>query len=900
MTQSVGFINRETELELIDKLVKESNTQKVLCIHAQGGIGKTRLLQEVRQRYLTIDENAPLLVTDIIDFDNRAFHIPQNLGRYIAQMLGEDNFEPYFHALHDWRQKEMIGFSPDRLTDEALAIDQFFIECFNRVSAKRRVILLLDTIESLENSEAWNYVARIGSKLRNAVVLVAGRSAKKFAKALQIEIGSGNVLIHSLEPLDDAASEKYLRAKQALLHVPLEPELAEKLLFLARGRPILIDLSIELLKHETPLDWLLDNSLDKIKSLSRESSEDLQRKFERQLTQHIAYTRKKIDWLILAISRIYPINLKMLAELFEKPEEEYKLLFEEAKNRVFVKQLSEGRITLHDEMRRLVNEYIWPKVDPDGDRKRHDSEWAAGYYEREIQVLTKHIRKLENEEKTAREEANIEEQLSKFLEREALERQLWLLKGQQLEHLLFLNIDTGVKAFAEMFDEASRTHRFVRETLLVPMYQYTKYFSPDQMYEFNSRRVKYWLDEGQRQQAIQLVTEILTKENLLPEQRVDMLIQRGNLEIRLGHLNRGWSDFDTAVQISHDHKPGIWLVRALNGRGWAYRVRGNFTLALEDYIAAYALSLKLDARKQTGWLLNNIAYVNAFKGNGVAAFNSCEAALEIWDEINFPLGKGATYTVMGEISRWLDRLSQSMTYYTKALDIFTAENNIEWISRARCGRASVFRTREELDKGQEDLNYAFENGPLNIRPQIFYERAKIAWLEQDLQQARQWFEKCREESKAIGETFYDYMSFADLLELAWEFGEYARWNEFADEYEKLYSNREDEESLRLGGSCLRKIADLALCAGEYDRAINLYKQGLPFIAKYEVHERHTINEVIPQIDKRLHKCQRRKIFNRLGKDLTELWVNNPEELAMRYPKALSVFNRWISEGQSNE
>jgi len=37
-------------------------------------------------------------------------------------------------------------------------------------------------------------------------------------------------------------------------------------------------------------------------------------------------------------------------------------------NYVFVKQLPDGRISLHDEMRRMVNEYVWPQVDPDRER----------------------------------------------------------------------------------------------------------------------------------------------------------------------------------------------------------------------------------------------------------------------------------------------------------------------------------------------------------------------------------------------------------------------------------------------------------------------------------------------------------------------------------------------------
>src|SRR5512145_1092695 len=46
------FIDREEELALIDRIVGEWGTRRVICIQAGGGVGKTRLLQEVRNRYL--------------------------------------------------------------------------------------------------------------------------------------------------------------------------------------------------------------------------------------------------------------------------------------------------------------------------------------------------------------------------------------------------------------------------------------------------------------------------------------------------------------------------------------------------------------------------------------------------------------------------------------------------------------------------------------------------------------------------------------------------------------------------------------------------------------------------------------------------------------------------------
>ncbi|NJP04251.1 MAG: hypothetical protein HC837_00785 [Chloroflexaceae bacterium] len=100
MSQQVPFIGRDAELALIDQLVQEGDTRRAIFIDAPGGLGKTRLLQEVNQRYRAGLSAAPtLIVADIIDFDDRTLHIAQNVGRTIAQMLDKRLFEPYLRGL---------------------------------------------------------------------------------------------------------------------------------------------------------------------------------------------------------------------------------------------------------------------------------------------------------------------------------------------------------------------------------------------------------------------------------------------------------------------------------------------------------------------------------------------------------------------------------------------------------------------------------------------------------------------------------------------------------------------------------------------------------------------------------------------------------------------------------
>ena len=105
MGEYTPFVGREQELAQIDALVREWGTRHVLCLNAPAGIGKTRLLQELRQRYsLTTSARTALHITmpDIIDLADRTFFIRHNVGRAIARLLDERTFEPYLRVLFDW------------------------------------------------------------------------------------------------------------------------------------------------------------------------------------------------------------------------------------------------------------------------------------------------------------------------------------------------------------------------------------------------------------------------------------------------------------------------------------------------------------------------------------------------------------------------------------------------------------------------------------------------------------------------------------------------------------------------------------------------------------------------------------------------------------------------------
>ena len=311
MSQQVPFIGRENELAQIDQAIGLTGKRSILFIDAMGGIGKTRLLQEVRKRYLTIStDRSDLIVTEILDFDDSSLHIPLNFGIKMARMLDEDAFKPYLQEVINLRKMEEGNVTEERLQRQQEELTRIYIDCFNQISAKQKIVIFQDTIEAIpEKYRKDIFYPQL--HFQNCVILAAGRNARQVGDSFRQEEHKG-VQIIDLPPLETKDSKTYLQHKQSLLHISLDTSLAEKLLFLAGGKPILIDLATEWIAREIPLPWLAKKSIQEINNLPKEKLEELQSEFEHRLVLHIGDTRRPIDWLFLAMSYVYPLDPEMI------------------------------------------------------------------------------------------------------------------------------------------------------------------------------------------------------------------------------------------------------------------------------------------------------------------------------------------------------------------------------------------------------------------------------------------------------------------------------------------------------------------------------------------------------------------------------------------------------------
>jgi tetratricopeptide (TPR) repeat protein len=901
MPEQMPFIGRENELTQIREAIQEWGIRRVICIDGLGGIGKTRLLQEIRRLYSSslpgkinqeVVTTVPLVMTDIIDFDDHTFRVVQNFDLKIAHMLDERNFEPYLSALQKWREILIKNASQEQLVQQSV-INQAFMNCFNTVSAQQRVVMLWDTTDSLVGTDILSHIIGLAPQLENSVLLIAGRNAKSIGERLQTEQGEQVQLI-TLPPLEAETSELYLQQKQNLLHISLEPDLARTILLLAQGRPILIDLAIEWLSRAIPLDWLIESNPETLKLLSDEELRQRQEDFEAHLVRHIIQIRTPMDRLTLAMSRVYPLNVELIVELLKAPEDEAKQLFEEAKSYVFVKLLPDGRISLHDEMRRLVNEHVWPEVDPDDQRRQRDSKLALNYLEQKIEGITGKVNQLKQEEKMVSEGANASVALRSFLAREALEQQLWSLKGDQLKHTLAVDLDEGVKRFASVFDEATSGYRFsFRQTLLAQVHEYNDQLSPEQRYELNSRRVKYLIDGMEYDEAKKLVTQILERDCILPEQQVDLLIQRGNAEIRLGDVKsvkRAVSDFKRAIKISETNNLHLWLIKAKNGLGWVYRLQGKLDLAKKYYREAKTLCQAEGVfGVDYGWILNNLTFVMAYQDRQ-NAIKFGQAALEHWRKIRNAIGLGAAYIVLGSAYHQNGHFHEALASFQEALNIFEPLELNYWLGQIYSWRGSTHLRLGQLTEAKRDLKKALKIGSPNMEAMTLNRLGRVYLAQEKWDLAEGYFEKSYKRSQEILEQLgYSFGSLAKLIMIAAKKGQYNRIDEFEQAIKTCKVRTSDSHDL---GDAYFSMATLALGQKDIKRVIEYLEKGITLVTEAGVPGRADSLNKLTKFEKNFEQIAPETI-RQIGQRLKDILVKKETE-NIEYGAVTPITYRWAN------
>jgi simple sugar transport system substrate-binding protein len=866
-------------------------------------------------------------VLPIIDFDDHRYRIPINVGRFIADNLeqGEHLFRPYLQALSKLHRQEDAQADPNVLSAMRDQANQAFINCFNQVSHSRRVVLLFDTTEKLKDSDVYNYLLNLCRTLQNVVLIFAGRKAIDIGNALY-DIPADDISSQLLNPLDEVTARLYLHEKLMTIHQrDFSEETVNKIIYLARGRPILIDIAVEWVVRGASPQWI-KGSFKELQDQIASSNEPI-KEFERQLVLHIADTRQEIDWLWLLMACVYPLDTDMAAMVHSPSEEKPAMqqLCRDAAKYVFVKTLPDGRLALHDEMQRMIMEYVWPRVDRMGQRRKLYYQRAADYLQSQANELNDNLHKLKDEEKKLGTIGNLALEISAQIETD--QRELWVLREQQLHYVFQVSFSDGVELFGSYFDQAEKETDYAMELLLqeaerhlnvVPgqeaaeqqtvdtLSQEADINTPDitfeQEYKIRLRRARYLSLTRQYKEAVEKLG-ILRQKTTDTSYLIDILLLMAHCKRLLGYPQETVNLLESALGLcsTNDELYQRQRGNVLNALGLVHRQLGEWEQAEVYYKDAIKLIQKTGDRANLANAYNNLGYVTGLKSDYASALRWSQRAFEIQKELGdkAEFDRGRTHNVLGVIYRHKEDFGSSYKHIDQALTIFTRLDKPDWIARALLERGTTKYHQDQLEDAAKDLVDSLQlahNNHLEIElPKILHYLGHVLWEQKQYEAAENYFTESIEAGEKVGDIQQIINSYEGLVELYYYRGFYDKneeakesWYSKAKETAIFWENKYDREKIRFPlytGSRLRVLGNIAFDQGNYNEALDYYLQAYPYIARRGGYSRYMLPKALDWLSERLAALPPQVALDWCD-NIDKKW--GEEELSFIFPEMLTT------------
>jgi tetratricopeptide (TPR) repeat protein len=890
--EEIGFISRTSELDQIQTLIGEKGSLSALFIQGEGGIGKTRLLEQVRELNL----RGRIKIGSRIDFDDPNLHIIENLQRRLVSELGEEHFRAYNERLIDWHLMEAGGLPASRLGIEIEEANQAFDEGYRKATKSRRVVWLMDTVERLAGSEVEDYLPRLIGQMTNTLVVLSGRSFGDVQQALEERIPEK--LTHmSLKALPVEDAQEYLERKQKQRGVRLGKEWVQKILALAEGKPLLLDLATEWLVRKVPLDWLERKTVEQLRSLSEAQHIEL----ERALVSPFASLNTPQDQLFWIMVLVWPLDKEMASRLTGWPEAELNDVWEQVSHQTVVKHMPDDRLMVHDTVRALILKHLRP--DMEAERERAWFTKMLDYLQDLRSKLSAELAQLEELERQSLKQEDEQQAWGYIVQKDAVERAIWEIDGQSLSYQLLYDPVRGVEIFDEAFRTATARYRIFQRSALVSQVQRVRdrlALTSDQQFKLDFRMAQYFLDSALYAQAEQLVKRML--ETYEDDRRIDLLIQMANIVIRRGRFEEGRSCFEQAAEIARRHGQKSGLLGAENGWGWACRLMGLSEEANIHYVQALELSEELNDQKRRAQVLNNLAYLFTFEGHYTEAAALCEQAGQAWRELDENRGLGALYIVYAELNRRQEFYDKAEEYCRKALDIFQPQNDTDWLSQTYAILGSVKILQGDAAEGEQDLQRAMEQGIVKDRAWILHWLGRAALQIGDVEQAARHYQRGLEVSKKLPDIRYLLYCLWGLANIDLMHGVTANLETYEQEYLNFKRGWNDLSYPTAEGLLLKTMGDLALrrrTPEDRQKAFKWYAQALPMIAQHVSYGPYKLHDQLAQIEQDMQAAGvDARSMSEFGKTMYQQW--NASNLRLRYPVGLATFLRWKNLGGVHE
>lgn len=701
-TNSKGiFVGREPERAMFAEIVDGKRPEWIVHIPGEGGIGKTRLLETLRQDVRKQYPQA-LVTQGLVDFYNVANQTGFGLLSEIAQAINPTLFENFFSARKQF--DSLLANEPEPVQRQEASqrvLDAFLDDYKVLLSDGHKIVWLLDTCEEMGKVEEYllekllPQIAKLEETLfeeaghddaetvkRQTTVIIAGRKQLKFPDTLD-----GQVLEWHLRNLSLSETEKFFEAAHTKGEIGgLNREKLFGLHNITDGRPMYLALSYDWLKNEV-------GTINELLSLQAPLGETLVGWVRRLDTLE----KRAIRYAALAWRRMEP---SLLGQLLEISENKAIVLIQQLSKFSFVKYRPQsdeqpGAFQLHDEMRDLINKYVDLQ---EGDIAKNKLL---------AQVIEWYEKRIDDDEMMAGKKLPSQGALR--------DDETRALLSEWLYYQCWQDLDQGFKEYDRLFRNAIHYLDLAFCDLLNrEVERFRSSFSNQQK---DDLRFKEALAAFRREQyglAGTIWHSLVRQDDLIPDIKATTLMQLVELDSYAGKPDEALEHAEEAESVyqqlllsaSAEEKPQIeaGLGQLYNNWGYAYRVKGNLESALEYY--EKALATPGSREKNIARTLNNIGFIYYSKGDMVKARTYVGQALQMRRELKIPYELGLGYNTMGIIMEHGGRLDEAADLYHKATASFAMANSARGEALVAINLGRIDRMTNRFTEAEYELQKA--------------------------------------------------------------------------------------------------------------------------------------------------------------------------------------------------
>lgn len=733
--QTEKMIGRQKHKDLVGRAVADNPGCHVFFFPGDGGMGKTRFLQETGKDVLEMHPHTSREVrwSGVIDLYHPETHSNSGIEQALIKRLDPQNeyFATYQAQRQNFEQQRQAGLMGKELEALRQALTNSFREGYKRLAQANRLVLTFDTLELVQyendtvqelcevQTEALsvkNWFLEMIPQFPNTVTIFAGRPHRRLQADFQHQFSQEgcSYQTETIERFTPTEAKNYLAElakKQAEIGKALEPALFQQVYQAAdNGRPIYLSLIADLLSPELGIT-LSEIFPTQTQMFSPEQMQQMKIEIARRLinlpglygpiVRYLAYTRQGLT----------PNLLRALTDGFWS-DREMNDAFAMLRRFTFIKTspLDKNRLYLHDEVYDLINDYILTGRDQTNDTFIQ----IRDYYRAQRLELQRQLEQAANLPRKQQEE-----------KREQLLNQLEIVTVRLLHYELQIDPLHGYyRCYNRWVDEAIESRRFgydmrLRDVLL----DFLKMISPENKKADHARR--NWLEKRtpmvniQRDGAILWIRRHLAREDFSRAERVAeklrhsqeplfqwdkvddpfykaaLLVVWGEARIFTGKLDQETVALLQQVETWIGDEGGFvdevkdepWRRVRLLGRaeldiGYFYRLQFKLSTAVSHYQNAIALYRQVDILSEMATAVNNLAYAYSLLGSLDEAEALANDAIDIRTRLGRRYDEALSRNTRGEVALAADEPHRARAFSQQALTLLTEAGGAEANRRA--------------------------------------------------------------------------------------------------------------------------------------------------------------------------------------------------------------------------